>query len=158
VVVQSESGCLCIALGENQWVFDEFDLHNISSSQTHRDKVLNLLVTRVVEQHPTYFLHLPGWVSRAGKRRGLGFVLYQRSDPRKVAYSVDLDLSTRSEMQKLQSGNLGQAKILGQVLEGRILSGNSKERAARDDNGNYALVKLFMRMSPRHWTRGEKIP
>jgi hypothetical protein len=30
--------------------------------------------------------------------------------------------------------------------------------AARDDDGNYASIKLFMRMSPRHWTRGEKIP
>jgi hypothetical protein len=40
--------------GENQWVLDEFDLHSISPSQPHRDKVLNRPVTRVVERHPTY--------------------------------------------------------------------------------------------------------
>jgi hypothetical protein len=64
VVVPSESGRERIARGENQWVFDESDLHNISSSLTHRDKVLDLLVTRVVAQHPTYFLYLRGQVSR----------------------------------------------------------------------------------------------
>jgi hypothetical protein len=42
--------------GENQWGLDEFDLHSISPSQTHRDKVRNFPVTRVVERHPTYLL------------------------------------------------------------------------------------------------------
>jgi hypothetical protein len=42
---------------------------------------------------------------------------------------------------------------------GRILDVTAKgERAGGADDINYASIKLFMPMSPRHWTRGEKIP
>jgi HPt (histidine-containing phosphotransfer) domain-containing protein len=47
------AGCL-LTPGANQWVLGKFVLHSISPSQTHRNNVLNLPVTRVVEQHPTY--------------------------------------------------------------------------------------------------------
>ena len=41
---------------------------------------------------------------------------------------------------------------------GKILDVTAKsERAGGADDINYALIKLFLRMSPRHWTRGEKI-
>jgi hypothetical protein len=99
VIVQSERGCLCIARGESQLVFDEFDLHNIASSQTHRDKVLKLLVTRVVEQHPTYFLHL--------RTRSLLRI------PQIWIYP------NAPEMLKLQWGHLAREKVVGQISIGK---------------------------------------
>jgi hypothetical protein len=146
VAVLSERVCLRIARGKNQWVFGELDLHNVLSSQTHREKVLILPVTRVVEQHPTNFLH-----------------------PSSQSVASRYSLNCMDELQcdrSMEAGLPAHAVTLSMRESGKGKSGNPAPRrrggdrllSARDDHGIYALIKLFMRMSPRHWTRGKKIP